>query len=264
MSFILKITPILIALLSLNVTAASYDCSLETLNKVEKIICDSESLSDKDELLHDLYALIPKGLESHQYQILFPALKKSQKTWLDNRNLCDSLGCLSLSYDSRITYLRNRLIWQKEKTSKKYILELVEAEYNDFITERQVEDVIFYSVIEGEYAEYLVRLSQSMALNGNYCGSGRVISYVYLKYSFKNNQVENKRRLISHDCGNDYNLLTHKIEMNSDGELSIVTFFDYMSGGAPKEAFRITVGDVFSGRKNFITEKESYPKEPWG
>jgi len=264
MSVFLKTIPIFLILLSLNIEAASYDCSLKTLNKVESMICDNKGLSNKDELLHDLYVLLPKKLEFSQFQILFPDLKNNQRSWLSSRNSCVTEECLISLFDSRIKDLRKKLLWAKQKTSKHFVLDLIDYAYADSIAKRKVEEIVFHSLVEGEHAEYLVRSRHSMGLNSNYCGSGSVVSYIYLRYDFESGQIDNKKRLTSHDCGNSHNLLTHKVEMNSDGGIKIVTFFDYLSSGVPKEAFRISVGNIFIDRKHYVIEKEIYPKEPWG
>jgi uncharacterized protein len=253
-----------IFLFSLNAKAASYDCTLNNLNKVERLICEDEVLSNKDELLSDLYTLLPKNINSKQFQIRFTNLKSSQRDWLSLRNSCADKKCMILQYDFRISELRRNLLWMNRKTSNSYILNIIENIYPDSISKRSVEEIVFYSLIEGEYGEYLVRLNSSMGINGNYCGSGRVISYVYLKYDFVKGKVTNKKRLTSHDCGNSHNLLSHKVEMNYYGKQTITTFYDYLSSDDPKEAFQIIIGNVFTNDTYNIYEKDEYPKEPWG
>jgi uncharacterized protein len=91
-------------LFSNSVSAASFDCSIENLNQIEKIICGDPILSNLDEGLSDLYSKFDSKL-----------FRTSQLNWIKQRNKCtssnyiESVLCIEDSYRKRFIVLRDSI-----------------------------------------------------------------------------------------------------------------------------------------------------------
>lgn len=101
MKFILS-NVILILILSFNVNAASFDCSVK-LNITEKAICSNTVLNLLDEELSKYYSINLKSLTKIEKTNLI----SKQRKWLSERNtICsDNVNCLLSVYASRIEEL---------------------------------------------------------------------------------------------------------------------------------------------------------------
>jgi uncharacterized protein len=82
--------------------AASFDCSQAT-KKIEKLICDNYLLSRLDEQMAALYYELREKAPDKEL------LKQDQIEWSKQRNRCKDFTCIRVSYDERITLLRNLL-----------------------------------------------------------------------------------------------------------------------------------------------------------
>jgi len=82
----------------------SYNCS-RAKTFVEKAICQSPSLAEKDRKMSSLYF---STLADHKNNAAATrALKADQRAWLARRDKCTTMGCLERSYDGRIAELTN-------------------------------------------------------------------------------------------------------------------------------------------------------------
>lgn len=78
----------------------AFDCSFESLNKVEMLICNDDELSQKDFQINQLYIL---AMEKSQNK---DQLKKSQKNWITKiRSKCTTIECLKSVYESQEIFL---------------------------------------------------------------------------------------------------------------------------------------------------------------
>ncbi|MDP3479184.1 MAG: lysozyme inhibitor LprI family protein, partial [Desulfoprunum sp.] len=82
--------------------AASFDCG-KASSKIEKLICDSPSLSALDEDLDKAYKLVQNNSTHEEVQLLI----KDQRQWLKGtRNACGDEACLAQAYSSRIEAIK--------------------------------------------------------------------------------------------------------------------------------------------------------------
>ncbi|MDH5669755.1 MAG: hypothetical protein OEY86_17280 [Nitrospira sp.] len=85
--------------LSLEASAASFDCTKAT-SPVEKLICADTELSNLDKNLAITYRAARRaGLSDSQ--------RVEQQTWIRQRNSCDSMECVKQLYEARIAELAN-------------------------------------------------------------------------------------------------------------------------------------------------------------
>lgn len=84
--------------ITLSAQAASFDCS-KASTMVEKNICSNHELSVLDEILNAAYhrTLVTSVNEQD--------IKRSQQTWLNERNACFDSECLTRVYEERIEWL---------------------------------------------------------------------------------------------------------------------------------------------------------------
>jgi len=92
--------------------AASFDCSKQPLKAVERMICNSESLSTLDEQLAATYKAANKAASQATGTDTSAQLKSSQQAWLrTTRDVCQDSTCLERTYVSRIAFL---LQWNED------------------------------------------------------------------------------------------------------------------------------------------------------
>lgn len=80
----------------------SYNCS-KARTFVEKAICQSPSLAEKDRKMSSLY--FSTAADHKNNPTATRALKADQRAWLARRDKCTTMGCLERSYDGRIAEL---------------------------------------------------------------------------------------------------------------------------------------------------------------
>ena len=96
-----------LAVLAIQTTAqaASFDCSKASSN-VEKIVCDTPSLSELDDELGTSYEEATHLANDEQQN----RLETDQKYWLKHaRNQCADVTCIKQAYQTRLAYLQNPL-----------------------------------------------------------------------------------------------------------------------------------------------------------
>lgn len=81
------------------VRAASFDCSIDTLTKVERVICSDQELSQLDDQIAVAYhaAMANAGNKT--------MLRNRQRGWLRQRNQCKDIPCLKDIYMRRLAEL---------------------------------------------------------------------------------------------------------------------------------------------------------------
>lgn len=88
--------------LNANAFAAGMDCQ-QVVTKVDKIICESPDLLQKDQRLNDLYKANILSVSKDHHKI--SQFRAEERAWVVRRNSCDDQICLSSLYDQRISVL---------------------------------------------------------------------------------------------------------------------------------------------------------------
>lgn len=91
---------LVLALMTLSLFGASFDCSKAT-SDVEKMICKDDELSKMDEnLTITFWQAMNKVYDKSE-------LKKEQSLWIKERNKCQDIKCIQTQYVERIKALQN-------------------------------------------------------------------------------------------------------------------------------------------------------------
>ena len=102
----LKLVLLLVALplcLAAKAQGSSFDCSKAT-TKIEKMICSDTELSKLDEELAEAY-------NEALRKVAYPTdLKREQKEWLKERNLCTDIECIGNRYRQRLASLKSGFV----------------------------------------------------------------------------------------------------------------------------------------------------------
>jgi uncharacterized protein len=89
-------------ILNANAFAAGIDCQ-QAVTKVDKIICESPDLLQKDQRLNEISKANIVSLSSDDRGA--NQLRAEERAWIVRRNRCDDQSCLSNVYDQRISVL---------------------------------------------------------------------------------------------------------------------------------------------------------------
>jgi uncharacterized protein len=89
-------------LLNATAFAAGIDCQ-QAVTKVDKIICESPDLLQKDQRLNEISKANIASFSTDYRRI--NQLKAEERAWIVRRNRCDDQSCLSNLYDQRISVL---------------------------------------------------------------------------------------------------------------------------------------------------------------
>ncbi len=93
--------------------AAGLDCA-KAVSRVEKMICTTPTLSERDSTLNRLYGWVLAGANA----VNKPKLTADQKSWIaQTRDVCSSVGCLTDAYDARVNQLATIKIDDKDAAS---------------------------------------------------------------------------------------------------------------------------------------------------
>lgn len=111
---------LLLVFLSSLANSASFNCD-KAASKTEKMICSDIDLSNQDSKLGQLY----KQLESTD------KLKKSQRQWMKDRNVCVDSQCLRTSYQLRISEFEKQVLKQQYAGQKQKITSIKEENWNN-------------------------------------------------------------------------------------------------------------------------------------
>lgn len=86
-------------------TQPSFSCENVKKESAEYYICSDTNLSTLDKKLNTLY---------HDFYLLTPELKQTQKEWLKKRDMCKKNTCIQKAYEERINTLQQALQTQKQ------------------------------------------------------------------------------------------------------------------------------------------------------
>jgi len=135
-------------------SAASFNCTLSNLNKVENLICTTPDISLKDEILSVLYKFSVEsidGIEVYGFP-LDRNIKESQIEWLKARNKCAKAECIANAYNGRISYLLEQNEYLLKLRNKTILRDLISEATGLHINDIYDIDVLWFRNYRGNSA----------------------------------------------------------------------------------------------------------------
>ena len=242
--------------------SASYNCSLETLTDIERTVCDNTEISQLDDDLSFWYKELREENIRPLSQYKIPNLEENQRAWIRNRNSCSDEVCIKELYSERLLELKSLAKDKAKLTSELFLRSVLKVVLSDFeySKAKNINEIIYSSVLFGERAEYLFKSWVSQGNSGDMCGAGGTNVYIYLKVDLSLMKVEEIQKMEAVDCGPGSAVLGHRIDSDTTGKLVITTTFSHSR--KPVDAFEIKVFGVEKLGTNYWKSYKELKKYP--
>lgn len=152
----LRLIIFIVLLFSSHIYAASYDCNLPGLIKVEMDVCSDSRLTRLDDVLADLYSTYAQQPDMPDFSFTsLQNLKDEQLIWLRERNKCKDDACILNAYIKRINKLSTLIRTRRHSTGAKKVHELI----NDYL-----KNSIYRIALDGLSIPYYYQSGESIRL----------------------------------------------------------------------------------------------------
>lgn len=176
--------------------SASFDCSLSTLNTVEKKICLNSQVSDLDSHLGELYRSIHRLNFSRLYQFDTAEIKSSQRIWMADRNKCETEDCLVMIYKSRVKEINEYLDSTLRLAGTSFLEGIVTGKDPDFMIGNKIENIVAFRISPNNISEYIFFSYLTQRNESPYCIPD-FSGYWYIQYDHEKSKIVKKVKDIS-------------------------------------------------------------------